>query len=131
MQLTGYNQDVLKNYMEQEILTNHPIKNTIIIYEKCISKFRLVGRLFEQLKFREADEQSEKLEKVFFELKMQIDEKADEALAEELHDLYNWILREIHDMRAFRRVGNIATIEVVLNDLIDGYEGILKKDAQM
>lgn len=119
---------ILKNYMSQEIMTSHPIKNTILIYEKCIAKFRLVDRLFAQFKFKEAEEGLEKLEMVFYELKMQVNEKGAEQLAEDLHNLYDWILREIEKMKVSRKPSEMKGIEKVLMDLIEGYEGALAAD---
>lgn len=116
--------------MDQDVLTSHPVKNTIMIYEKCIAKFRLISRFYDQYKFRNADEELDKLERVFLELKMQVDEKANEGLAEDLYNLYDWILVEIQKMKMFRKNDAIKDIEAVLNDLIEGYEGALKKHGE-
>lgn len=117
-----------KKYLQQEANTNHPIKNTILIYKSCIAKFHKVEKSFEEFKFIEADESLERLEMAFYELKMQVNDKADEGLAGDLYDLYDWILLQISDMRKYRKAENIKNIEVILKDLIEGYETILKNN---
>lgn len=117
-----------KRYMEQDVNTSHPIKNTIYMYERCISMFRLTKRLFEDFKFAEGYEKLEKLERVFEELKLQLNPEANEDLANDLYKIYDWILHEIHMMKSSHNAQVVSKIEPVLQDLIDAYTEILKNE---
>jgi flagellar protein FliS len=118
--------EAYQKYMSSDLSTSNPIKNTIFIYQKCIGRFRLVQKLYDDYKFREGDEHLSRLETVFDELKMQINEKADEILAEYLRTLYNYIIAEIGEIKRLRTTKALPDIETILNDLIEAYSEVLK-----
>lgn len=64
-----------KRYTQNELNTSNPIKNTIYIYERCIIEFKKLDKALEQLHFSEADLILDKMEKIFEELKLQLNQK--------------------------------------------------------
>lgn len=118
-----------RKYMEQDVNTSHPIRNTIFMYESCIGMFRMVGKSFSQFKFTDGYEKLEKLERVFDELKLQLNPQANEELADDLYQIYDWISQEIEKMKNSHSVEPISKIEPVLKDLIDAYTELLKNGA--
>lgn len=118
-----------KRYMEQDVNTSHPIRNTIYMYERCIGMFRMVGKSFGEFKFTDGYEKLEKLERVFDELKMQLNPQSNEELSNDLYKIYDWISEEIEKMKNTHSVEPILKIEPVLKDLIEAYTELLKNEA--
>lgn len=117
-----------QRYMQNSIMTSNPIKNTIFVYERCIVEFRSVEGLLNDLKLQEADEILEKLELIFEELKLQLNPDITQELYDSLYNLYDWISIQIKMMKVTREAKDIDAIEKVLQDLIDGYRGVLENE---
>ena len=77
-----------QRYMQNDIMTSNPIKNTIFIYERCIVEFRNLEELLNTFKLQEGDALLEKLERIFEELKLQLN-------PEITKDLYDSLIRFI------------------------------------
>ena len=60
-----------QRYMQNDIMTSNPIKNTIFIYERCIVEFRNLEELYILLNYKR-EMRFEKLERIFEELKLQL-----------------------------------------------------------
>ncbi|CKI07169.1 Flagellar protein FliS [Streptococcus pneumoniae] len=110
-----------QRYMQNDIMTSNPIKNTIFIYERCIVEFRNLEELLHTFKLQEGDALLEKLERIFEELKLQLN-------PEITKDLYDWISIQIQTMKVTREAKDIDAIVKVLQDLIDGYRGALENE---
>ncbi|WP_439875610.1 flagellar export chaperone FliS [Bacillus mycoides] len=117
-----------QRYMQNDIMTSNPIKNTIFIYERCIVEFRNLEELLNTFKLQEGDMLLEKLERIFEELKLQLNPKITEDLHDSLFGLYDWISIQIQTMKITREAKDIDTIVKVLQDLIDGYRGALENE---
>ncbi|WP_369900254.1 flagellar export chaperone FliS [Bacillus manliponensis] len=117
-----------QRYMQNNIMTSNPIKNTIFVYERCIVEFRKVEGLLKDFKFQEATEVLNKLELIFEELKMQLNPDITEDLYDSLYNLYDWISKQVQMMKITREAKDIDAIEKVLQDLIDGYRGVLEHE---
>lgn len=113
-------------YRENEIMTNHPVENTILMYENCIKRLRLVKRFYETYKYSQADEEIERVEQLVEELKLQVDESVNVEFAEDLYRLYAFILDSVFKIYKFRTIEPIAEIEKVLKDLIEAFRGAMK-----
>lgn len=114
-----------QRYMQNSIMTSNPIKNTIFVYERCIVELKKLEKLFSNFRFKEADEVLEKIENIFEELQLQLNPEASEDLYKSLSSLYQWILKEIAKMKITREGKEIDSIIYVLNQLIEGYRGVL------
>lgn len=119
--MSGYN-----IYRENEIMTNHPVENAILMYENCIQRLRIVKKHYQEYKFSAADEQLERLEQIVEELKLQVNEKADPELAELLYRLYDYTLDGIYKIYKFRTIEPMEEIEKILLDLIISFKGAMK-----
>ncbi|MFP3725746.1 flagellar export chaperone FliS [Priestia filamentosa] len=119
--MSGYN-----IYRENEIMTNHPVENTILMYESCISRLRFIKKGYESFKFSKADEQIERVEQMVEELKLQVDESVDIELAELLYGLYEYVLDGLYKVSKFRTTEPIPGMEKVFMDLIEGFKGAMK-----
>lgn len=115
-----------QRYQQNEIMTSNPIKNTIYIYERCILEFKKIDDYCKSFKYKELDVQLEKMEKIFEELKLQLNPNVDKELYENLHALYDWIAEQIRIMKMTRKASEIDTIIYVLKQLTDGYKGVLE-----
>lgn len=114
-----------QRYMQNSIMTSNPIKNTIFVYERCIVEFKKLEGLLNNFHFKEADEILEKIENIFEELQLQLNPEASEDLYKSLSSLYEWVLKEIAKMKITREGKEIDSIIYVLNQLIEGYRGVL------
>ncbi|CUB54014.1 flagellar protein FliS [Bacillus subtilis] len=117
-----------QRYMQNDIMTSNPIKNTIFIYERCIVKFRNVDKQLNDFKFQEGSVLLEKLERIFEELKLQLNPEISKDLYDNLFGLYDWISIQIQTMKVTREAKDIDAIVKVLQDLIDGYRGALENE---
>ncbi|MDR4440774.1 flagellar export chaperone FliS [Bacillus cereus] len=117
-----------QRYMQNDIMTSNPIKNTIFIYERCIVEFRNLEELLHTFKLQEGDALLEKLERIFEELKLQLNPKITKDLYDSLYGLYDWISIQIQTMKVTREAKDIDAIVKVLQDLIDGYRGALENE---
>lgn len=117
-----------QRYMQNDIMTSNPIKNTIFIYERCIVEFRNLEELLHTFKLQEGDALLEKLERIFEELKLQLNPEITKDLYDSLYDLYDWISTQIQTMKVTREAKDIDAIVKVLQDLIDGYRGALENE---
>ncbi|AWC28294.1 MULTISPECIES: flagellar export chaperone FliS [Bacillus cereus group] len=115
-----------QRYMQNDIMTSNPIKNTIFIYERCIVEFRKLEDLLNTFQFQEGDVLLEKLERIFEELKLQLNPEITKDLYDSLFGLYDWISVQIQTMKITREATEIDAIVKVLQDLIDGYRGALE-----
>ncbi|PGU12654.1 flagellar protein FliS [Bacillus cereus] len=117
-----------QRYMQNDIMTSNPIKNTIFIYERCIVEFRNLEELLHTFKLQEGDALLEKLERIFEELKLQLNPEITKDLYDSLYVLYDWISIQIQTMKVTREAKDIEAIVKVLQDLIDGYRGALENE---
>lgn len=117
-----------QRYMQNDIMTSNPIKNTIFIYERCIVEFRNLEELLNTFKLQEGDALLEKLERIFEELKLQLNPVITKYLYDSLFSLYDWISIQIQTMKVTREVKDMDAIVQVLQDLIDGYRGVLENE---
>ncbi|MFY0214906.1 flagellar export chaperone FliS [Bacillus cereus] len=117
-----------QRYMQNDIMTSNPIKNTIFIYERCIVEFRNLEELLHTFKLQEGDALLEKLERIFEELKLQLNPEITKELYDSLYGLYDWISIQIQTMKVTREAKDIDAIVKVLQDLIDGYRGALENE---
>ncbi|MDM5238516.1 flagellar protein FliS [Bacillus cereus] len=117
-----------QRYMQNDILTSNPIKNTIFIYERCIVEFRKLEDLLNSFKLQDGDAILEKLELIFEELKLQLNPDITKDLYDSLYGLYDWISVQIQTMKVTREAKDIDAIVKVLQDLIDGYRGALENE---
>ncbi|MHA4411501.1 flagellar export chaperone FliS [Bacillus cereus] len=117
-----------QRYMQNDIMTSNPIKNTIFIYERCIVEFRNLEELLHTFKLQEGDALLEKLERIFEELKLQLNSEITKDLYDSLYGLYDWISIQIQTMKVTREAKDIDAIVKVLQDLIDGYRGALENE---
>ncbi|AOY15195.1 flagellar protein FliS [Bacillus sp. ABP14] len=117
-----------QRYMQNDIMTSNPIKNTIFIYERCIVEFRKLEEILNAFKLQEGDDLLEKLERIFEELKLQLNPEITKDLYDSLYDLYDWISTQIQTMKVTREAKDIDAIVKVLQDLIDGYRGALENE---
>ncbi|HFJ9401683.1 flagellar export chaperone FliS [Bacillus cereus group sp. TH260-2LC] len=117
-----------QRYMQNDIMTSNPIKNTIFIYERCIVEFRNLEELLHTFKLQEGDALLEKLERIFEELKLQLNPEITKDLYDSLYSLYDWIGVQIQTMKVTREAKDIDAIVKVLQDLIDGYRGALENE---
>lgn len=117
-----------QRYMQNDIMTSNPIKNTIFIYERCIVEFRNLEELLNTFKLQEGDALLEKLERIFEELKLQLNPEITKDLYDSLFSLYDWISIQIQTMKVTREAKDMDAIVQVLQDLIDGYRGALENE---
>ena len=117
-----------QRYMQNDIMTSNPIKNTIFIYERCIVEFRKLEELLTTFQLQEGDALLEKLDRIFEELKLQLNPEITKDLYDSLFGLYDWISVQIQSMKLTRQAIAIDAIEKVLQDLIDGYRGVLENE---
>ncbi|MGG2092774.1 flagellar protein FliS [Bacillus sp. S13(2024)] len=117
-----------QRYMQNDIMTSNPIKNTIFVYERCIVEFRKLEELLKGFKFQEADEVLDKLDRIFDELKMQLNPDISKDLYDNLYSLYDWISNQVQMMKMIRASANMDAIVQVLQDLIEGYRGVLENE---
>ncbi|MEI3890747.1 MULTISPECIES: flagellar export chaperone FliS [Bacillus] len=117
-----------QRYMQNDIMTSNPIKNTIFIYERCIVEFRNLEELLHTFKLQEGDALLEKLERIFEELKLQLNPEITKDLYDSLYSLYDWISIQIQTMKVTREAKDMDAIVKVLQDLIDGYRGALENE---
>ncbi|PES72713.1 flagellar protein FliS [Bacillus cereus] len=117
-----------QRYMQNDIMTSNPIKNTIFIYERCIVEFRNLEELLNTFKLQEGDTLLEKLECIFEELKLQLNPEITKDLHDSLFGLYDWISIQIQTMKVTREANDIDAIVKVLQDLIDGYRGAIENE---
>ncbi|MEH7458839.1 flagellar protein FliS [Bacillus pseudomycoides] len=117
-----------QRYMQNDIMTSNPIKNTIFIYERCIVEFRKLEELLTTFQLQEGDALLEKLDRIFEELKLQLNPEITKDLYDSLFGLYDWISVQIQSMKLTRQATAIDAIEKVLQDLIDGYRGVLENE---
>jgi flagellar secretion chaperone FliS len=117
-----------QRYMQNDIMTSNPIKNTIFIYERCIVEFHNLEELLNTFKLQEGDALLEKLERIFEELKLQLNPEITKDLYDSLYVLYDWISIQIQTMKITREAKEIDAIVKVLQDLIDGYRGALENE---
>ncbi|MFD3217180.1 flagellar export chaperone FliS [Bacillus sp. BR_7a] len=115
-----------QRYMQNDIMTSNPIKNTIYIYERCIIEFHKLEDLLNDFKLQDGDAILEKLERIFEELKLQLNPEITKDLYDSLYGLYDWISIQIQTMKVTREAKDIDAIVKVLQDLIDGYRGALE-----
>lgn len=117
-----------QRYMQNDIMTSNPIKNTIFIYERCIVEIRKVEELLNIFRFQEADEVLDKLDRIFDELKLQLNPDINKDLYDNLYSLYDWISNQVQTMQIAREAKNTDAIVQVLQDLIEGYRGALENE---
>ncbi|MFD3446010.1 flagellar export chaperone FliS [Microbacteriaceae bacterium 4G12] len=117
-----------QRYMQNDIMTSNPIKNTIFIYETCIVEFKKLAEMLQTFRFSEADPLLGKLENIFEELQLQLNPNIDEELYDNFVNLYNWILKEVQKMKITREATEIDSIIYVLEQLTEGYRGVLKNE---
>ncbi|MGG0235912.1 flagellar export chaperone FliS [Bacillus tropicus] len=115
-----------QRYMQNDIMTSNPIKNTIYIYERSIIEFHKLEDLLNDFKLQDGDAILEKLERIFEELKLQLNPEITKDLYDSLYGLYDWISIQIQTMKVTREAKDIDAIVKVLQDLIDGYRGALE-----
>ncbi|ABS21675.1 flagellar export chaperone FliS [Bacillus cytotoxicus] len=115
-----------QRYMQNDIMTSNPIKNTIFIYERCIVEFQKLEQLLSDFQIQEGEILLEKLERIFEELKLQLNPEITKDLYDSLYGLYDWISSQIQMMKITREAKDIDAIVKVLQDLIDGYRGALE-----
>lgn len=113
-----------QRYQKNEIMTSNPIKNTIYIYEKCIVEFKKIDDYCKAHNYKKLDELLEKMEKIFEELKLQLNAEGD--LYENFYSLYDWIAVQIQRMKITRKPADVDTIIYVLNQLASGYREVLE-----
>ena len=112
--------------MQQDVQTSSPIKNTIKLYQKCKKELIEVESLYKEFRYMDADEKLDKVEMIFYELKMQLNEDAgSEALIMEFVDLYEWSLDEVYKIKQFRNSEGVSGVVVVLDDLIEAFKGVM------
>lgn len=99
-----------KRYTQNELNTSNPIKNTIYIYERCIIEFKKLDKALAELHFSEADLILDKMEKIFEELKLQLNPEAGQELYDNIFGLYEWISEQIRQMQLLKQPVNIDTI---------------------
>ncbi|KFM98672.1 flagellar protein FliS [Bacillus clarus] len=117
-----------QRYMQNDIITSNPIKNTIFIYERCIVEFRNLEELLNSFQLKEGDALLEKLDRIFEELKLQLNPEITKDLYDSLFGLYDWISVQIQSMKVKREAKDIDAIVKVLQDLRDGYRGALENE---
>ncbi|HDX9579540.1 TPA: flagellar protein FliS [Bacillus pseudomycoides] len=117
-----------QRYMEHNIMTSNPIKNTIFIYERCIVEFQKLEELLNNFQFQQADAILDKLEAIFDELKLQLNPDISKDLYDSLYSLYDWVSQQIEMMKMTRSVTNMDGVVQVLQDLIEGYRGVLANE---
>ncbi|MBC1465973.1 flagellar protein FliS [Listeria welshimeri] len=118
-----------KRYTQNELNTSNPIKNTIYIYERCIIEFKKLDKALAKLHFSEADLILDKMEKIFEELKLQLNPEAGQELYDNIFGLYEWISEQIRQMQLLKQPVNIDTIIHVITQLKEGYEGVIKHES--
>ena len=84
--------------------------------------------LLNTFKLQDGDELLDKLERIFEELKLQLNPDITKDLYDSLFGLYDWISIQIQTMKVTREVKDIDAIVQVLQDLIDGYRGALENE---
>ncbi|PGK37981.1 flagellar protein FliS [Bacillus anthracis] len=117
-----------QRYMQNDIMTSNPIKNTIFVYERCIIEFRKLEELLNTFQFQEGEALLEKLDRIFEELKLQLNPEITKDLYDSLFSLYDWISGQIQSMKITRAATEVDTIVKVLQDLSDGYRGALENE---
>lgn len=113
--------------MEQDVHTNHPIKNMILIFEGCEKKLNLAEELKEKFQFKLAREELDKVDLLLYELKMQLNPNMeDKEVYENSFELYDYMQREVEKMKNTYDFKEKNTLIKILNDFIEAYKGVLK-----
>lgn len=116
-----------KRYMATDVMTSNPVKVTIMAYEKSINTLKTVYKLIEEKKWDDVTPKLENMQKLYTELKMQINYDAYPELGENLDRLYDWVLRELQIINSSKDKERIQPVIDVIKDLLDGYREVLKK----
>lgn len=116
-----------KKYAQNEILTSNPGKVTIMAYERCLLNLKTAKGFIEEMKFKEAEKKLIHTSQIINELLMQLNKTAYPDLVEDLEKWYVEILDEIDIIIAKRQLGNMDSIIIVLQNLLDGYREAIKR----
>lgn len=116
-----------KKYVKNDILTSHPIKVTVMAIERCIFNLKFVKERYEKMRYIEAEDRLINTEQILHELTMQLNPQGDEEIIKNLYNLYDWCLREINELKLKKEPSKVEGIIAVLQDLLDGYKGVINK----
>lgn len=119
-----------KKYMENEVKTSNPAKITVMAYEKCILELRLSKDKIQNFKYSEVDASLTKVERIIHELSLQLNYEAFPELANDLFDLYGWILTEIEILKMRKDANKIDPVIKVIQNLLDGYREAMVNNGQ-
>lgn len=122
-----------ERYAQNEVQTSNPIKVTVMAYERCILHLNFVKQAYQEGKGEMTEDRIINTEKILNELNLQLNREATSppemvALVIDLENLYNWMLNELKIIRELKQTENVDGIISVLQDLLDGYRGVLEKN---
>lgn len=119
-----------KKYLREEVKLNHPLKNTLLLYDKAIVLMKEAEKDFDNFKFKEGDFKFDRTQKIIVELLSQYDPKSTPEVAETLIPLYKWIYERIDFMRMTRTNKEVqGLIENIVN-LRDAFKEVLKQHGE-
>jgi len=117
-----------KKYMENEVKTSNPAKITMMAYEKCILELKFSKEKMLAYKYSEVEPSLEKVEKIIHELSLQLNYDVFPELANDLFDLYAWILDQITLLKMRKDATKVDPVINVIQNLLDGYREALKNE---
>lgn len=122
-----------QRYAQNEVQTSNPLKVTVMAYERCILHLNFVKKAYEEGKGDTAEDRIINTEKIINELNLQLNRDPAApaemiALVNDLENLYIWALNELKIVRELKKPDNIDGIIAVVQDLLDGYRGVLEKN---
>lgn len=116
-----------RKYLENELNTGSSGQITILAYEKCIAELKTAKEKIEKYKYKESEENLNKIEMIILELMLQLNHDALPELAEKIENLYIWIVEEIRKQKIKRNAKDIDPIVTVIQNLLDGFKGAMNK----
>lgn len=115
-----------KLYGEGQMMGANPIEITIFAYERSILFLKSAQKDFIEMHFMKGKEKVGKVEAVFRDMKLGINPDADPELADQLYNLYDWIIEELYMSSIQAKPEKLDPVIKVIRDLLEGYKEAVK-----
>lgn len=109
-------------YHQDGIMTASPIELIVVLYDALIKNLKLARIHIESKTIEKAGQELVKAQDILRELMRSLDLKYE--IAEQLLNIYDYILREIVTINLSKNAGNINALIVMLEDLKEAWKSI-------
>jgi flagellar secretion chaperone FliS len=111
-------------YKQQGVMTAHPVKLIVMLYEGCIKQLRLARLAIEKKDSESANAGFQKAQQIILELTMSLD--LGYPIAKDLMNLYDFMSREIIEANLTKDAAKVEPLIDMLSILKDAWVQVQK-----